>query len=922
MSFSSTAAVFPQSAFMNPGPAPAPPGGGNKSHTPSNSDGSTSSNRNPSGGQPAYSPGSAATGGSPPSLTHPHREDTKGRIMKQGWVSVKEDGTMRFIWAKKFLVLRDNSLDFLKNETSTSPQSIPLYTISSVTRVDIKPYCFEIIRSSGNKSVYVACKNDSELYSWIDEIYSKCPLTGVSSPTNFTHRVHVGFDPVTGDFTGLPEAWSKLLSASAITHEDYAKNPEAVIEVLEFYSDIQNKSSQESLTKITSANSIELANNSPTNNATLANNLQEWTKTPRSASATQLSSSASEASLSKLNTQQQQQQQSGQQQYPQPQHPGMTYSHSHSHIQGASNSSSSSSRHNYHNSSSSTSSSPTASPSSTHASHHEQLRAQRQAPPPPTPAGHGQRNANLAHLAQIAPLRQAPSRPTNNQSATQQKINETRQQQQQQPAVPNIHIPQTRSVSNGSGQRSPYTTSPIESPTLTKQQSSTRLYQQYQTQPLPHQQQQPTTQIPRSQQQNVSTKPVQPVQPLFAKGSATNPLPLQVYPGSNNNNNNNNQQPPPVQPLKPVKKSQDQPPQAQRPAPPPPKQQPLPRQPPAAPHQQHQKKLPTPNAATAAAAAALEGSSRRKEPEKRISTMTDAQIMQKLRSVVNGADPVPLYQKLKKVGQGASGSVYVARPLTNVMAQHRRVAIKQMDLLKQPRKELIVNEIMVMKESQHANIVNYLDAYLRGSSDLWVVMEYMEGGPLTDVIDNNQLTEEQISTICFETCKGLQHLHHKNIIHRDIKSDNMLLDSQGHVKITDFGFCAKLTDQKNKRATMVGTPYWMAPEVVKQKEYGAKVDVWSLGIMAIEMIESEPPYLNEEPLKALYLIATNGTPKLKRPERLSKEIKSFLSVCLCVDVNYRASTDELVNHEFLKKGCSLQSLAVLLNYKNKANTSG
>ncbi|KAF5094630.1 hypothetical protein D0Z03_002019 [Geotrichum reessii] len=358
----------------------------------------------------------------------------------------------------------------------------------------------------------------------------------------------------------------------------------------------------------------------------------------------------------------------------------------------------------------------------------------------------------------------------------------------------------------------------------------------------------------------------------------------------------------PVQPLKPKLKQMPQPPPQQ--------------QPPQLPVKPNEAK----SAAAAATAAALEGRGPNPPPkrdmaERRISTMTDAQIMERLRSVVSSSDPNQLFQKLKKVGQGASGSVYVARPLQGSISVHRRVAIKQIDLSTQPRKELIVNEITVMKESQHPNIVNFLEAYLRGSSDLWVVMEYMEGGALTDVIDNNTLTEEQISTICLETCKGLQHLHRQNIIHRDIKSDNMLLDSQGHVKITDFGFCAKLTEHKNKRATMVGTPYWMAPEVVKQKEYGAKVDVWSLGIMAIEMIESEPPYLNEEPLKALYLIATNGTPKLKRPEKLSKEIKSFLSVCLCVDVNYRASTDELVQHEFLKKGCSLQSLASLLAYK-------
>jgi serine/threonine protein kinase len=114
---------------------------------------------------------------------------------------------------------------------------------------------------------------------------------------------------------------------------------------------------------------------------------------------------------------------------------------------------------------------------------------------------------------------------------------------------------------------------------------------------------------------------------------------------------------------------------------------------------------------------------------------------------------------------------------------------------------------------------------------------------------------------------------------------------------------------------MIGTPYWMAPEIIKQKEYGRKVDIWSLGIMAIEMIESEPPYLVEQPLKALYLIATKGTPRLRNPQKLSKELKAFLSLCLCVDVPSRASVDELLKHDFLKHGCPLASLAELLNFK-------
>nr|XP_041569162.1 serine/threonine-protein kinase PAK 3-like [Taeniopygia guttata] len=267
----------------------------------------------------------------------------------------------------------------------------------------------------------------------------------------------------------------------------------------------------------------------------------------------------------------------------------------------------------------------------------------------------------------------------------------------------------------------------------------------------------------------------------------------------------------------------------------------------------------------------------------------DGDSQEQQRRMVKMENPIIKYIQLENIGSGTFGDV--CRALNT--ATGGEVAIKKINLQGLIRKEADFNELMVMKMNKHPNIVNYLKSCLV-DEQLWLVMEYMDGGTLSDVISKTYLCEDEMAAISRECLQGLNFLHSNHMIHRDVKSSNILLRTDGSVKLADSGLSAQLTPEQSRRSSVASTSGWMAPEVVTGQAYGPKADVWSFGIVGIEMVEQEVPYWNETPVSPQLLIARRGKPKLQQPNQFSPSLHDFLSCCLQTDEARRWSSKDLL----------------------------
>ena len=293
-------------------------------------------------------------------------------------------------------------------------------------------------------------------------------------------------------------------------------------------------------------------------------------------------------------------------------------------------------------------------------------------------------------------------------------------------------------------------------------------------------------------------------------------------------------------------------------------------------------------------------------------TSTEKQIVGKetikplppLESFLRNDNPRDFLTDIKKLDEGSTCVVYTAKKDGKV------IALKEMTLTEKNEKTLL-EETRFMKSMSSPYIVEFYSAH-RIENKLWILMEYMDGGSLTNVATFCDCQEPHIAYFAEKILKALEYMHNQNKIHRDIKTDNVLLTTDGKVKLGDFGYTAQLSSTVESRKSIVGTPYWMAPELIRAQPYTFSVDIWSLGILCRELAEGEPPYVEVPPIRALFLIVSQGLPEISNIESRSPQFLDFLSLCLNPDPTKRPSATELLKHPFLKMACDVKYIPPLL----------
>jgi serine/threonine protein kinase len=282
----------------------------------------------------------------------------------------------------------------------------------------------------------------------------------------------------------------------------------------------------------------------------------------------------------------------------------------------------------------------------------------------------------------------------------------------------------------------------------------------------------------------------------------------------------------------------------------------------------------------------------------------------KLKTEVVDDDPEEVFEMVDIIGEGAYGLICTCKNIK----QNRIYAIKFLEIEEEDEHNLL-NELSILKEAEDCPYtVKYFGCYVKDST-LMFVMEFCDGGSALDVLNatTKTLEEDHIAAVCACIVQGLIYLHSHKILHRDLKAGNILLTSDGIAKLADFGVSARLKHTLEKKDTVVGSPYWMAPEVISvQKEkaegYDFKADIWSTAITAIELAEGKPPLFEIASLRVIFLIPARDPPKLQNPDKFSPEFNDFLRVCLQKSPADRPTAKQLLEHPFVQRGLKSQSL--------------